>query len=290
MEKYLYELTFSHENVSENAYKLFEIGITGVQEISDDLIKIFSYDLDSVDELIKNVLDLGFTFINKEKIKDENWIIKCPSELESLEVGSLKIIPIVEKENHEILQNDLGIKKVKDEIIPIKIIPGMAFGTGHHETTKNVLKLLEHKEIKNNVSNHNIKNALDIGTGSAILAIAANLLYNIPVVAFDNDEYAIENAKENIKINNLDGNISLFCGEIKDVNQKFDLILANIYAEILIDIYDNILKASTKNTFLLLSGIQEIKFERVLSKYSINFEVIDKIIENNWCSILLKIK
>ena len=286
MEKYLYELIFSHENVSENAYKLFDIGITGVQEVSDNLIKIFSSNLDEVDELIKNVLDLGFTFVNKEEIVNENWIIKCPSELESLEVGNLKVIPVIEKENHEIL----NIENVETNIIPVKIIPGMAFGTGHHETTKNVLKLLEHDEIKNNVSKGYIKNALDVGTGSAILAIAANLLYNIPVVAFDNDELAIENAKDNVKINNLSDKISLFCGEIKDINQKFDIILANIYAEILVDIYENILNASTQNTFLLLSGIQEVKFERVLSKYSLNFEVIDEIIENNWCSILLKIK
>ena len=135
-----------------------------------------------------------------------------------------------------------------------------------------------------------LKNALDIGTGSAILAIAANLLYNIPVVAFDNDAMAILNATENIRLNSCSDNISLFCGEISDVNGKFDLILANIYAEILLDIHENILNSCTKNTFLLLSGIQEIKSDKIISKYSENFNIIAKLSENGWTTILLKIK
>ena len=286
MQQYIYELTFSCNNVSEETYKLFELGISGIQEISNTLFKVFVTEEDEFELLIKNAKKLGFLLVNNKKIKNENWIIKCPSELETLEVGNLAIIPTIENENHElILAHDLKADKIK-----LKIIPGAGFGTGHHETTKNVLKFLQHDEIKNDVSKNNIKNALDIGTGSAILAIAANLLYNIPVVAFDNDAMAILNATENIRLNSCSDNISLFCGEISDVNGKFDLILANIYAEMLLDIHENILNSCTKNTFLLLSGIQEIKSDKIISKYSENFNIIAKLSENGWTTILLKIK
>lgn len=286
MQQYIYELTFSCNNVSEETYKLFELGISGIQEISNTLFKVFVTKEDEFELLIKNAKKLGFLLVNNKKIKNENWIIKCPSELETLEVDNLEIIPTIENENHElILAHDLKADKIK-----LKIIPGAGFGTGHHETTKNVLKFLQHDEIKNDVSKNNIKNALDIGTGSAILAIAANLLYNIPVVAFDNDAMAILNAAENIRLNSCSDNISLFCGEISDVNGKFDLILANIYAEILLDIHENILNSCTKNTFLLLSGIQEIKSDKIISKYSENFNIIAKLSENGWTTILLKIK
>ena len=286
MQQYIYELTFSCNNVSEETYKLFELGISGIQEISNTLFKVFVTQEDELELLIKNAKKLGFLLVNNKKIKNENWIIKCPSELETLEVDDLEIIPTIENENHElILAHDLKADKIK-----LKIIPGAGFGTGHHETTKNVLKFLQHDEIKNDVSKNNIKNALDIGTGSAILAIAANLLYNIPVVAFDNDAMAIQNATENIRLNSCSDNISLFCGEISDVNGKFDLILANIYAEILLDIHENILNSCTKNTFLLLSGIQEIKSDKIISKYSENFNIIAKLSENGWTTILLKIK
>ena len=286
MQQYIYELTFSCNNVSEETYKLFELGISGIQEISNTLFKVFVIEEDELELLIKNAKKLGFLLVNNKKIKNENWIIKCPSELETLEVDNLEIIPTIENENHElILAHDLKADKIK-----LKIIPGAGFGTGHHETTKNVLKFLQHDEIKNDVSKNNIKNALDIGTGSAILAIAANLLYNIPVVAFDNDAMAIQNATENIRLNSCSDNISLFCGEIFDVNGKFDLILANIYAEILLDIHENILNSCTKNTFLLLSGIQEIKSDKIISKYSENFNIIAKLSENGWTTILLKIK
>lgn len=290
MEKFFYELVFTCENVEECTYKIFELEsfdeFSGLQVLNENSVKIFSYDIKNIDNIISKIESLGFKLKEKSKTKDENWIIKCESELERLQAKQLEIIPVIENENHDILNNEIK----ESDLIPLKIIPGMAFGTGHHETTKNILLLLQDDEIIKSVKNGNIKNAMDVGTGSAILAIGANLLYKIPVLAFDNDKATIENAKENIEINGCKDNIKLFCGEIKEVSGKFDLILANIYAEILIDIFNDILKASTNNTFLILSGIQEFKLEKVMEKYSKNFDIINKIIENGWASVLLRIK
>ncbi|MGI6681401.1 MAG: 50S ribosomal protein L11 methyltransferase [Bdellovibrionota bacterium] len=312
MEEFFYELTFFHKNIEEYTYKIFDLGTNGLQVIDENTVKIFSYDKENIETLILNIENLGFKLKDKKKVKDENWIIKCPKELENLVIGKLKIVPTInindinKKEEQDNIANnntkkDNNTSNIKDKaslnsplaspLVNLKIIPGAAFGTGHHETTKNVLALLQHDKISENVKNNNIKNVLDIGTGSAILAIGTSLLYGVSygvkVLAFDNDETTIENAKDNIRLNNLEDKITLFCGDISKVSKSFDLILANIYAEVLIDIYENLLKVCSKNAFLILSGIEEKKAKNIIKKYSRNFSIITQNTENGWTSILL---
>ncbi|WP_304235894.1 50S ribosomal protein L11 methyltransferase [Jiulongibacter sediminis] len=138
------------------------------------------------------------------------------------------------------------------EGVPYEIIitPKMSFGTGHHETTSQVMQLQLEVDHKN-------KKVLDVGTGTGILAILAEKLGASLIRAFDIDEWSVENTLENIELNNCH-NISVGQGTIKDeTKEEYDIVIANINRNILLDelsIYSTFLK---KGGILMLSGFYE---------------------------------
>lgn len=116
----------------------------------------------------------------------------------------------------------------KDYPYSIKIHPKMAFGTGHHETTFQMAEYMLDIEFKN-------KSVLDMGCGTAILAILAHLKGAKSITAIDNDPIAAESAEENAYLNNMH-DASIFCGDASDLKGKnFDIILANINRNILLN-------------------------------------------------------
>ena len=139
--------------------------------------------------------------------------------------------------------------------INIRIKPGMAFGTGHHETTYLMLEALIRHPIKE-------KSVLDFGTGSGILAIASRKLGANKVVGVDYDDLCKENFHENISLNKCD-QIPFFCMDaIKWNNLDFDYILANINRNILLDLIPNFKNITGK---LFLSGILENDEEIIMN-------------------------
>lgn len=276
---FIYEVVLSCKNAEEETYKLISDDIQGVEILSENEIKIFLTSLEDEAGFIKSMKDLSFVVKDIKKIKNENWTIKCKEFYTPLEIGNLFVTPKIEEE--EVI--------LSDKLLNLKIIPGMAFGTGHHETTKNVLKLLQHDSLKENKDK--IKSVLDVGAGTCILSIAACMLFNAKAIAFDNDKETFKNATDNILLNNKENEVDFFIGTIEDVSEKnFDLTLANIYAEILIQIYSQILEKSATNSFLILSGIEKTKKNLVLDTYSNSFNLIEEIIDGNWATLLLKRK
>jgi ribosomal protein L11 methyltransferase len=132
----------------------------------------------------------------------------------------------------------------------IVIDPKMAFGTGHHQTTASMMELmLEH--------NFNEKSVLDMGCGTGILAILASKLGARQVVAIDNDEVCIASTIENSKLNQID-NIIARCGSKEVIpEERFDMILANINRNVLLDQIDAYAKALSSDGVLFLSGFYE---------------------------------
>ena len=136
-----------------------------------------------------------------------------------------------------------------DGKIVITIDPKMSFGTGHHETTRLMLNLIE-KYMKPNDF------VLDIGTGTGILAIAAIKLDAKKCIAVDNDEWSIENTKENVIVNNVENVIEVFLGTIETVQENnFDAILANIQSSIILPILPQMISKIKPNGKILLSGL-----------------------------------
>lgn len=147
----------------------------------------------------------------------------------------------------------------KEGEIVISMDPGMAFGTGTHETTRMCLEALERYIRQDN-------RVLDIGTGSGILAIGASLLGAREVVGVDLDPVAVASAKENVSYNNL-GNVEILEGNLMEVvDGEADIIVANIIAEIIVVLIDDVYKKLQDGGVFISSGIIKEKEELVTRK------------------------
>ncbi|WP_339754037.1 50S ribosomal protein L11 methyltransferase [Algoriphagus aquimarinus] len=169
----------------------------------------------------------------------------------------------------------------KHEIV---INPKMSFGTGHHATT---FQMLRHQgEI-----DHQGKRVLDVGSGTGILAIMAHLLGASQVEAFDIDDWCVDNGNENFDLNGLTTRMNL--GTIREVRPQgeFDIVLANINKNILLDemaIYTGLLK---EKGFLLLSGFYTEDIEDLNNcAKPLGLELISQQSKDNWAALILQKK
>ena len=270
-----WKLTFDSSDAEELGLELLELGASGAQSLTEK-ISICFIELTSqqIEDFIHKALMLGATLVSKEEVAEENWLSKCTELWEELVIGKVRVIPVTE----EIIQEHL------DKNI-IQIIPSTGFGTGHHVSTATVLKFLQEKEI----TSLNPNRALDLGTGSGILAIALAKLYGSNVIAVEIDKLACNNAVNNFQINHVIQNITLTNGTIESIHSQFELVVANIYAEILLKDRDQIVKRLTNTGFLILSGIA-LGFEKeVVEMYSqLGLHVVKKEVVDGWCTLLLK--
>ena len=177
-------------------------------------------------------------------------------------------------------------EKKPGEVI-VTMDPGMAFGTGTHETTRLVIGLLE-KYTKKGCR------MLDVGTGSGILAICASKHGAKKCYAYDIDEVAVRVAKDNIVSN---GCTNIECAQsdlLKDVkldDGPFDLVTANIVADIIIRMTPDIGKFMKDDAILLASGIIVERSQDVIDAFEkFGFRVVEKVVDNSWCALAVSKK
>ena len=166
--------------------------------------------------------------------------------------------------------------------IPILLGRQGAFGSGEHETTASCL------EIMPGIPALQGRSALDLGSGTGILAIAAARLGCARVVAVDLDEAAARSCAENVALNDLGGQIKTVCGELSVVSERcFDLVLANIYADILLPLADQLVEMTAAGGHLLLSGIPlQDKFDFVRRYTHLGCQVADSRIGEDFATYL----
>ena len=171
-----------------------------------------------------------------------------------------------------------------DELI-IELDPGRAFGTGSHPTTSLCLKLME-ENIKEGDS------VIDVGTGSGILMIAADRLGASEIYGTDIDELAVESAKENLELNKIDENkAKVFKGDLISVveNKKFDVVVANILADVLLILLNDISKVVKKDGLIIFSGIIEDKCELLKKEVeALGFNILEVKADREWRAMLIK--
>ncbi|MCX8030185.1 MAG: 50S ribosomal protein L11 methyltransferase [Thermodesulfovibrionales bacterium] len=275
---YEFNIKVNHNSSDALAERLAKIGCLGII-INDDSLTVYFPDaiyLDKVKEelrVFKEILkDAGlseYLSYNYVYISERDWSESWKKKFQPIDLGdSLTIIP--------------PWLELKKERVNIIIDPGMAFGTGHHETTMRCLMLIENlsKKLENK------KDFLDLGTGTGILAIAASKLGFENVFAVDIDPLAIEASKRNVALNNLK-NIKISCDSIRSLRQHYDFIVANLLASTLIKMADEIVSHLKKQGIIVLSGImvgQEDDIIKTYSSYKIYFT--DKIIDGRWVTIL----
>jgi len=170
-------------------------------------------------------------------------------------------------------------QKSSDEMV-IELDPGMAFGTGTHETTK-MCALLGEKYLKPG------DRVLDLGCGTAILAISAVKLGASSALAVDIDVQAVKTAKENILKNNVEDRIVVRQGELKDLKpEKFDLIFINIIADIILGLVEDLKKYTGTGTRILLSGIIKDRRDEVFEAYTqAGFGLLEEMQQGEWVAM-----
>lgn len=242
--------------------QLNDIGFDGFEEREDELdafIPEENYNEDFLNELTKEN-NVDYT---KNIIKPENWNRLWESNFHPVIVDDFVA---VRADFHE------PITHVQHEIV---ITPKMSFGTGHHATTKMMMQQMEDIDFKG-------KKIFDFGTGTGILAILADKLKAKSITAIDNDEWSITNAAENFQKNNSN-NISLKLLDHPIPGQSFDIILANITKNIILENFSFLSGQLNKNGILLLSGLLEDDENDILNegrKFLLTPDI--KLKEDNW--------
>ena len=204
-------------------------------------------------------------------VNEEDWANSWKKYYTTLHIGKRTVIVPMWEEY-----------EAKEGEIVVKMDPGMAFGTGSHETTRLVIELLE-KYTKQGVR------MLDVGTGSGILAICASKLGAGECKAYDIDPIAVKVANENIAES---GQTNVTC-EVSDLLKqvdldggKYDLICANIVADIIIRMTPDIGRFMKDDCVLLCSGIIKERADDVTAKLNeYALKVIERIDDNGWCAL-----
>jgi len=198
------------------------------------------------------------------KKKNEDWINKYKSSVKPIQISSFYIRPDWEEE--------------KQNLTNIIINPALAFGSGHHESTASCIELIDEFVTEG-------MKVLDVGTGSGILGIAAAKKGAIVDIC-DTDELAVESAKENFSLNHTNFN-KAWVGSANDAKESYDLVIANIIADIIIMINSDLKKSVKERGNLILSGIIDKYFDKVKKKFS-DFELVKHIEKGEWHTLMLK--
>lgn len=207
-------------------------------------------------------------------LNEEDWANSWKAYYKPIRIGEkIVIVPAWEKYD------------AKEDDIIVRMDPGMAFGTGTHETTRLVIGLLE-KYVKPDVS------VLDVGCGSGILAICASKLGAGYCKAYDIDPVAVKVARENIKDSGLD-NVSCDVSDLlKQVDTEcapYGVICANIVADIIIRMTPDVGRLMDENSVILASGIIVERSEDVINCFDQNgFSIAERVEENGWCALVVK--
>jgi ribosomal protein L11 methyltransferase len=245
--------------------ELNEIGYESYDEKDEGLhayILENSFDLDKVKQLQVNEIPNTKIQYEWEVIKTQNWNAVWEKNFDPITV-----------ENKCVIRAPFHTDTPKCEY-EIIIEPKMSFGTGHHETTFLMLKTMLDLDFKDKV-------VLDMGCGTGVLAILAKLKEAKEITAIDIDEWAYNNTVENIEKNNCN-DIKVFQGDASLLtNQQFDIIIANINRNILLNDIKNYSKVLKPGGTLLLSGIYDKDLPLIKTETSENNLEYNSFLEKN---------
>ena len=207
---------------------------------------------------------------------EEDWANSWKEFYKPFKIGKIVIVPAWESYTAE-----------NGEII-VTMDPGMAFGTGTHETTRLIIGLLQ-KYVKKGMS------LLDVGTGSGILAICGAKLGAAPCRAYDIDPMSVRVANENIRESGLEDKITCdqsdLLKQVKNIAGGYDIICANIVADIIIRMTPDVSPFMSEKTVLLSSGIISERADDVVACFEKNgFKIVERAEDNGWCALAVKLK
>ena len=262
---------FADINVLEHKGKVAVVKAYFAEE--DNIEEILGYVNEKLVELKEMGIDLGEAKVEHEKMYEEDWANTWKQYYKPSKVGEKIVVKPIWEEYEE-----------KEGELVVNLDPGMAFGTGTHETTRMCIQALE-KYVKEEST------VFDVGCGSGILAIAAAKLGAKLAVGVDLDPVAVESSIENVGYNNLN-NIEILHGNLVEViDGKADIVVANILAEIICILTDDVKRVLKDGGVFITSGIIHDRVDMVCEKLeATGFEVMEKNRDGEWNCIVAKLK
>ncbi len=272
----------AHEAIE---YGLMEAGALGTETNDADSANVIVsgyFDHNPATEMVRaaledalriyNLAPASLIDLNVRVIADRNWLAEWKKDWPPVVIGRLIVAPPW-SESPAIACGPL------DNRITIFIEPGMAFGTGTHETTRLCLKAIE-KHFRGG-------SFLDVGTGTGILAMAAAKMFPAGrVEACDTDAAAIEIAKENARLNGIGDQITFRLGTVDEQTLSADLVCANLTAPVIVELLPSLLGATCGR--LVLSGILDSQVELVRSRLlELGVAGCDNEQDGEWIAIMI---
>jgi ribosomal protein L11 methyltransferase len=213
-------------------------------------------------------------------VPDEDWVAKSQADLRAVRVGNIIVAPPWDTPHTGRLKldhsSDFGTAGLRRPVV-ITIKPSMGFGTGHHATTRLCLAALQRLDLQG-------KSAVDVGTGSAVLAMAASRLGAAPVVGIDDDANALQAAEENLTLNR-GAEVTLTNADLRSASPgTFDLVTANLTGALLIEAASRLRGLAKPGGQVILSGFLKHEEPRVMAAYS-GCTVIHRAEEEDWVCV-----
>ena len=232
---------------------------------SEDELDTIVWGLEQFAEALQKALSKNIELeCHQTKLKNSDWVKEYQQSIKPLQIDKFYIHPTWDE--------------ASDDLINIVIDPALAFGTGHHPTTASSLRAIA-KYVKEK------DNVLDVGCGSGILGVGA-LKLGAKVDACDTDLVCVENTEVNAKLNDVDFN-SVWEGSCSLAKSNYDVVVANIVADVLTFIASDLKIVLKDDGVLILSGILD-KYEEKVLKFYKDLNIVEKIKEDEWITLVLK--
>jgi len=215
----------------------------------------------SLGQELDDSVKMSYTLEEKENV---DWIKTYQDSIEPIEAGKFYIFP--------------SWYEAKEDLINIKIDPALAFGSGHHATTFSCLGAIS-KYVKSGDS------VIDVGCGSGILGLACKKL-GANVELCDTDPLSVESCKENFELNE-ESYDKLWEGSIDKAEKTYDVVIANIIADVLKFIAKDLKSACKEDGILILSGILDKKEDQVVESFN-ELTLLERILKDEWVTLVYK--
>jgi ribosomal protein L11 methyltransferase len=267
----------AHEAVE---YALMEAGALGTEtnQREDDLLTVSAYfDVPPEREAVRSVLAEAFRIyelptssmreMNFREVADQDWLGEWKKNWQPVKTGRFIVAPPWS-----------DIPEASEQVV-IRIEPGMAFGTGTHETTRLCLMAIEKYFAGGSF--------LDVGTGTGILAIAAAKLFpGARIEAIDTDALAVEIAAENARLNNV-ANVEFRVGTVDETTASADFVCANLTADVIVSILPQLIGATCGR--LALSGILDVQLEALRARLQESgvSEPLEIMSDGEWVALIV---
>ena len=244
------------------------------QPSTDQLVNRIMEKVVEITENAEEGFDVGLGEVLVKMVEEEDWSESWKQYYKPIEVGR-RLVVMPEWEEYE----------YPDARVIVELDPGAAFGTGQHETTLMCLELGERYIQEND-------EVLDIGCGTGILGISAVMLGAKHALCIDRDEIAVSAGKRNARLNNCDDRVELRLGDLaKGVRGKYDLIFANIVADVIMEHLPSAKKLMNRNAHIIVSGIIKDREQDVIAAVEkCGLQVLERMEQGEWVAFSLQKK